>query len=244
MAEAKIQYETFAGPLPQEAYAAATAEFKLFRQDRVLEAVARARYGEKIAGLALAESNQKLEDRKTDSVSGLLAKEEWMDQANRKITGFEFGRRSEDKVNGAVLIMFDAIGFKKINDEISWAEGNRRLGVIGKYLRDTARLDNGDLLSRLGGDEFFWLIPYDSAETTGEEVMASIEKRLREPLLEKYPGLLPLRWNHVFYQEDDDIQDMIDRLDVKGPQKPMTRTHSQNQADYEDALEKAGLVLV
>jgi len=244
MAEAKRQFETFVGPLPENAYKKTMEEFPLFRQDRVLEAIARARYGERMAGSALAEAKKKLEDRSIDPVSGLLAKEEWMELAARKLTGFELGRRSEDKNNGAVLIMFDAEGFKEINDLFSWAEGNRRLGTIGKYLRDTARLDNGDLLSRLGGDEFFWLIPYDNAETTGQKVMLSVEERLRNPLLEKYSGLLSLRWNHVFYQAGDDIQDMIERLDVKGAAKPMARSHSQSQSDYMAALEKAGLVLV
>jgi diguanylate cyclase (GGDEF)-like protein len=237
MAEAKRQFETFVGPLPKDAYTSVTAEF-LFRKERVLDALARARYGEKIANLALSEANEKLKNRSIDPISGLFSKEEWMEQVSRKIIGFELGRRSEDKINGAVLIMFDAEKFKEINDTLGWAEGNRRLGVIGKYLRDTARLDNGDLLSRLGGDEYFWLIPYDSTDTTGEKVMASVERRLRNPLLEKYPGLLSLRWNHTFYQPGDDIQDMIERLDVKGSAKPMTRSHSQTRRIMMPRLKK------
>jgi len=244
MANAELQYQTFVGPLPEDSYKRATDEFNLFRQDRVIEAIARARYGEEMANLSLSEATEKLENRRVDPVSGLLSKEEWMEQVARKITGFELGRRSEDKNNGAVLIMFDAEGFKKINDEISWAEGNRRLGVIGRYLRDTARLDNGDLLSRLGGDEYFWLIPYDNTATTGEKVMASVEERLRDPLTEKYPGLLSLRWNHTFYEPGDDIPDMIERLDVKGSAKPLVRSHSQSDAEYQAALKNADIVLV
>lgn len=244
MVEAKIQYDTFVGPLPEDSYQQVTNEFSLFRQDRVAEAIARARYGEKIARLGFAEISQKLENRSIDPISGLLSKDEWMEQAARKIIGFDQGRRSEDRNNGAALIMFDAEGFKGINDNFSWAEGNRRLGVIGKYLRDIARLGNGDLLSRLGGDEFFWLIPYSTVDTDGETVIASIEERLRNSVFEQYPGLLSLRWNHTFYQTGDDIDSMIDRLDVKGDSKPLARSHSQSQAEYQTALEKAGIKLV
>jgi len=244
MAEAKLQYDTFCGPLPEDAYTSVTGEFSMFRQDRLIESLARARYGEKMARLVMNEAMDKLESRRIDPISGLLSKEDWTELVDRKIIAFELGRRSEDKNNGAVLIMFDAEGFKRINDEIGWAEGNRRLGVIGKYLRDSARLDNGDLLSRLGGDEFFWLVPYDTGVTDGSKVIASIEERLREPLAEKYPGLLSLRWNHTLYQKGDDLQAMLERLDVKGSAKPFVRSHSQADAEYQAALEKSGIVLV
>jgi len=235
--------ERFIGPLPEATYKEVTDELHLFRQDRAVELCARALYGQKILSDSLVDANERLASREIDSVSGVLSKDEWFERAGRTVIGLNMGRRALEKKSSAILFMFDAEKFKAINDNISWDEGNRRLRIIGTYLESMARLDQGDLIGRLGGDEFVWLATFNQEENNGLSILNSIEERLRDVVEEEHADLLHLRWNHVFHEDNEDIHNMLKRLDVKGQQKQNARSHSQSQLEYEQARKNAGVAL-
>jgi diguanylate cyclase (GGDEF)-like protein len=231
----------FIGPLPKEAYKEVMDEFNLFRQDRVAEKLARALYGQKIAQLTLAEAEEKIETRSIDSTTGLLQKDEWLEHAEAKLIGFELGRRATDRNNSAILFQLDVEDFKLINDNFGWGEGDRCLKAAGDFIKSIARLENGDLVGRIGGDEFAFLAPYDRNEVEDETVLESIEARLKEHLPEQFPGLPSLRWNHSFYKHGDTVGHLVEKANVKGDKavKSRVRSHSQSPQEQQKAFEAA-----
>ncbi|MFY0665756.1 MAG: diguanylate cyclase [Natronospirillum sp.] len=112
-----------------------------------------------------------------DDLSGLynrrywtLAAETWLEQAQM-----------------GTLLMLDLDHFKTINDQLGHATGDAVLQRTGKLLRDQMR--NGDIVGRLGGEEFGVLLP----NTTSEEALL-IAERLRIKIDEKTAALCqPLR---------------------------------------------------
>lgn len=83
------------------------------------------------------------------------------------------------------LVLIDVDTFKVINDSAGHEAGDRVLAEVAGRLRDVAR--GADLLARIGGDEFGWLLP----ETGAADALAAVE-RAREavsgtPVLDGHP---------------------------------------------------------
>ncbi|MDN4472978.1 GGDEF domain-containing protein [Demequina zhanjiangensis] len=83
---------------------------------------------------------------------------------------------------GVVVAFIDLDGFKEINDTRGHATGDQLLQRVTRRLAAAARIDQGDVLGRLGGDEFILIAECDPAHA-----LQSIEARLRgafdEPVL-------------------------------------------------------------
>lgn len=239
MSHRKDLTDLFIGPLPEEAYNLVSDELRLFRQDRAVELGARALYGQKIARRALAEAEEHLERRRIDAKSGLLTADEWKEQVEKRIITIEYGQRAQDP-DSAILLFFDAAGFGEINRQLGHTEGDRLIGIIASYLEQHARVSDGDILGRLGGDENGLFISFDSGKTNSLELLQSIEDRLQDFAPERYPGMPPLYWNHSFYRSGDCLGDMLARADVKGKNaKEVRRAHNQSREQNRRALELA-----
>ena len=78
------------------------------------------------------------------------------------------------------LLLMDVDFFKRINDRWGHAVGDRVLRMISGVLRETIR--TGDLIARLGGEEFVLLLP--NTGPVGADLLA---KRIQERI-----GLLDL----------------------------------------------------
>jgi len=68
------------------------------------------------------------------------------------------------------LVLVDVDSFKAINDSAGHEAGDRVLSQVAQRLSSTGR--GGDLLARIGGDEFAWLLP----ETTAEDALTLVER--------------------------------------------------------------------
>lgn len=55
------------------------------------------------------------------------------------------------------LVVFDIDNFKRVNDTYGHAQGDQVLAHVGMLLRHVSR--DGDVLGRLGGEEFGWVLP-------------------------------------------------------------------------------------
>jgi diguanylate cyclase (GGDEF)-like protein len=229
-------HEKYIGPLPLADYTNIADRFPLPLNSPITEELARESYGRRMAQLALQAAVRKLDQLIIDTTSGLLCKDEGRDQARRRIASFQDGSRPADKHKSAVLFSFDAEKFKSINETLGHQEGDRRLGLIGNYLKNKTRTDNGDIVWRNGGDEFNWLVIFDARSQTAAQVITGIENRLMAQDDDRHPDMPCLRWNHAIYQPGDTLEDLLSRSDSKGDSKPRVRSQSQSPMEYSQAL--------
>jgi len=87
---------------------------------------------------------------------------------------FSFARREKKPLS---ILMMDIDYFKKINDTYGHIAGDAVLQTIGKYLKETVRLEN--IACRFGGEEFVILLKNctpDQAYFVAERIRQNIEK--------------------------------------------------------------------
>jgi diguanylate cyclase (GGDEF)-like protein len=135
--------------------------------------------GEVIAARSRALGRANAELRRlahTDPLTGLLDRRAFTTSAERLRAGGETG----------VLVAFlDLDGFKPVNDRLGHAAGDALLQRIAAYLVSDVR--SGDLVGRIGGDEFALLLRGTSA--TDE---AAVVDRLRTAVAEASPPGVPV----------------------------------------------------
>lgn len=187
---------------------------------------------------------QEVEASQIDSTSKLLNKKATYGYIEDLIRGLEHPRRASDPFQRALIIELDIENFKAYNDRFGQIEGDKVIEATGGFLWTLPRVERGDIVGRIGGDEFLIVAVYDTRETTDEEVLDSFEERIRDVVFEKYQYLLPLRWNHAFYQPGDTRESLMQRADVKATEDDpargeKVRYHSHSREQYELALTKS-----
>jgi diguanylate cyclase (GGDEF)-like protein len=105
----------------------------------------------------------------TDPLTGLLNRRGFMELAAMMIQ-----RRAKKGARLSVL-MFDLDHFKEINDRFGHAAGDEALRVFSETIQRTMR--DGDVIARLGGEEFAALVPASSIEAAiaAERVRSAFE---------------------------------------------------------------------
>ncbi|WP_435655388.1 GGDEF domain-containing protein [Brucella pituitosa] len=109
------------------------------------------------------------QERDIDSLTGIL---------NRR--GFEervFAHLQKHETGGVSLVLCDIDNFKSINDTYGHATGDSVLREVGHVLRKSAR--RGDIVGRLGGEEFSVLLPdtdHREAYECAERLRTAIER--------------------------------------------------------------------
>ena len=108
---------------------------------------------------------------RTDSLTGLANNRAVRDSADAV---FELCRRLQLPVTVAFIDLDD---FKMVNDTYGHAEGDRALIVVGSVLRGCLR--KADIVGRIGGDEFVFILPNTGSEP-GRAVVRKVHERLRD----------------------------------------------------------------
>lgn len=89
------------------------------------------------------------QERDTDPLTGILNRRGFEERAS--------GQLQKSEKGGVSLLLCDVDHFKNINDTHGHATGDSVLREVGRVLRKSAR--KGDILGRLGGEEFAVLLP-------------------------------------------------------------------------------------
>lgn len=113
------------------------------------------------------------EEARTDSLTGLL------NYRSFQTALASLGRRGVG-AEQAAIIYIDLDNFKSINDRFGHEVGNIVLRTIAARLQSTVR--PGDLVARVGGDEFVVLLQGEQVRKTAEEIVQRLSTILGDPL--------------------------------------------------------------
>jgi diguanylate cyclase (GGDEF)-like protein len=105
-----------------------------------------------------------------DPLTGLLNRRGISEKLERELNRSAYGSRP------LAVAFLDLDGFKSVNDRLGHLEGDRCLAAVGRALETASR--PGDLIGRIGGDEFLILLPELQCEDAEKVAL-----RLREGVL-------------------------------------------------------------
>jgi diguanylate cyclase (GGDEF)-like protein len=105
----------------------------------------------------------------SDELTGIANRRSFNDALRR-----ELSRTTRDG-RPVALLLLDVDGLKAINDGLGHPEGDRALRLVARSTSESVR--HGDLVARIGGDEFAVLLP-DTQLPTAQTVARRIGERL------------------------------------------------------------------
>lgn len=108
----------------------------------------------------------------TDPLTQLPNRAALMDELERLLA------RAQRDESDVLVAFVDLDGFKQVNDVHGHATGDRLLCILAQRLLRCLR--GGDIVGRMGGDEFVMLAPAPDHTSTTHQAMDAIERRLRE----------------------------------------------------------------
>jgi diguanylate cyclase (GGDEF)-like protein len=124
----------------------------------------------------LAEEQNSLEHQaNTDVLTGLRNSRYFYSHLERTIVNVK-----KDKTRFAILFL-DLDGFKKINDSLGHPGGDEVLQIVAKRLQKCVR--PGDLVARMGGDEFAVLMTTIDREYAIEDLRDRLRHAITQPIV-------------------------------------------------------------
>jgi diguanylate cyclase (GGDEF)-like protein len=136
-----------------------------------------------LIGLAIANADARrrlAEEATTDSLTGLANHRSFHERLQGSVS---LNRRHRRPLS---LVVLDIDFFKRVNDEHGHQAGDRVLVEVAERLLRQAR--SGELLARVGGEEFGWLLP--EADAAG--AMAAAERARQAIASRPFAGVGPL----------------------------------------------------
>ncbi|MDI3317957.1 MAG: GGDEF domain-containing protein [Bacillota bacterium] len=107
----------------------------------------------------------------TDELTGLANRRHFFQQLRQEL------ERSARSGRPTSLVLFDADGFKLVNDRVGHPVGDRVLAAAARAMAEAVRLS--DLPARYGGDEFILLLP-ETEERTARAVAERVAQRMTQ----------------------------------------------------------------
>jgi diguanylate cyclase (GGDEF)-like protein/PAS domain S-box-containing protein len=109
-----------------------------------------------------------------DQLTGLPNRDHFFDRVEHAL------ERCLQTGDGIVVLYLDLDGFKRVNDSLGHAVGDRVLAVVGERLGWSVR--GGDMVARLGGDEFSVLLEESATLETARAVAERIQASIATPI--------------------------------------------------------------
>ena len=169
--------------------------------------------------------------RVNSELNSLASHDPLTNLANRSLFNKELGKAIEDAIvnNKKIAVMFlDLDRFKLINDTFGHNVGDKLLVQISKRLRTVLREE--DIVCRMGGDEFTFLI----SNVDSEEEAAKIADKILESLQEKYileeqEFNISASMGVAFYPEDgNESETLLKKADIA-----MYRAKENGKSNYQ-----------
>ncbi|WP_187369313.1 sensor domain-containing diguanylate cyclase [Baekduia soli] len=107
-------------------------------------------------------------DASTDALTGLANHRSFQERLRQEVA------RADRHGRALSLVLLDIDRFKLVNDTHGHQVGDRVLAEVARRMR--VRLQEGELLARIGGEEFAWILP----ETDGDGALLAAERLRRE----------------------------------------------------------------
>lgn len=138
-----------------------------------------------------------------DELTGLFNRQVFLQRVEAALAG----RRKADRGEGCV-VLFDLDHFKSINDTLGHPFADRLLGAIAERLREATR--QGDVLARIGGDEFAMLLPGVPKSAEAMRLLERIRLALQQPFLWDGQRVTPqISMGAAFFPEDGATVDAL-----------------------------------
>ncbi len=143
-----------------------------------------------------------------DPLSGLPNRATFTERARNALRA---ARRSGGRVG---ILFMDGDNFKSTNDRFGHAAGDRMIAQIGARVPQLLRV--GDVVARMGGDEFAVLIHHIEQEGDVESVATRIEEVMQQPVqvTEEASVVVGLSIGTAIFPDDgDDVEQLIQTAD-------------------------------
>lgn len=141
-----------------------------------------------------------------DSLTNLLNRRGLFERLDEELSRYKRQKYS------LVVILADIDYFKNINDTYGHAFGDEALKHVARIITKNVRKE--DIIGRLGGDEFLYILPYtnlDQAKILIEEINIYLNNNILKYSNESVPVTLSVGITQA--NEDDDVDSIIKRAD-------------------------------
>jgi diguanylate cyclase (GGDEF)-like protein len=149
------------------------------------------------------------EARETDLLTGLLGSEAFFARLTSQLNRCKAANQT------AILFVCDLDGFSEINQSFGLIDGNRMLRQVADCFRLTVR--EGDMLSRLGGDEFGIFFPgltSEIAESRVRDLRAAVREAGLLTLPEGSPQMTACIGISCFPVDGDTVDTLVAAADL------------------------------
>ncbi|MGM0421416.1 MAG: GGDEF domain-containing protein [Bacillota bacterium] len=177
----------------------------------------------------LTRKNVELENKKA-KIEELLRTDNLTGLANRRAFKeffekfFALARRHSSSLS---LIMLDLDDFKMVNDTYGHQTGDKVLESIGELLRENTR--QGDMIARVGGDEFYILQPNTSLQEA-EAFVERLKVKFEELALPEMSASISASFGVVELKENESMEEFLQRVDK--------RLYNSKEAQEQDEMKK------
>jgi diguanylate cyclase (GGDEF)-like protein/PAS domain S-box-containing protein len=145
---------------------------------------------------------------RTDSLTGLLNRRAFMDEAGRRLSHAQRTRRP------AAILYIDFDNFKELNDHFGHRAGDETLRTVTAMIAHSSRAS--DVAARFGGDEVvIWLdeTDLDGATAKAEALIAQANRLDHIPQVLGRPFALSVGVAAFDPEEDESLESLVERAD-------------------------------
>ena len=235
--------EPFIGPLQEQAYLDISEKFGISLDSPLIHEIAPYSvngHDTLYIALALLRARDVLRNSRVDK-TGAMAEQVFRTEFRNEIQNLEqHHERFKDNNQGILIVSLDLLGFTSVNEQHGHLAGDDLMSQVVAYFRTITRAKSGDIVARMGGDEFILKFNFNMQEISKEEFLEIIENRLLECPIGSISLFNGFKWNHAFHESGFTDRDLYRAADIKGDnlKNGYVRSHKKTVEENKLALAK------